>query len=112
MRVTAKNYSAPWHFLYFLPLPHGHGSLRPVFFVATAVRPPDDSTGWFVRKFRGGAFTPVAAATARCARSPSSVGIAVVIGAPFVPLPSTDGCEATVIGGATGSGGRAAISTW
>jgi hypothetical protein len=20
---------APWHFLYFLPLPHGHGSLRP-----------------------------------------------------------------------------------
>src|SRR5687767_14374337 len=19
----------PWHFLYFLPLPHGHGSLRP-----------------------------------------------------------------------------------
>src|ERR1039458_7337197 len=22
---------APWHFLYFFPLPHGHGSLRPVF---------------------------------------------------------------------------------
>ncbi len=22
---------APWHFLYFLPLPHGHGSLRPTF---------------------------------------------------------------------------------
>src|SRR5690606_41269290 len=21
--------AAPWHFLYFLPLPHGHGSLRP-----------------------------------------------------------------------------------
>ena len=20
---------APWHFLYFFPLPHGHGSLRP-----------------------------------------------------------------------------------
>ncbi len=20
----------PWHFLYFLPLPHGHGLLRPV----------------------------------------------------------------------------------
>ena len=20
---------APWHFLYFLPEPHGHGSLRP-----------------------------------------------------------------------------------
>src|SRR5208337_4925959 len=27
-----KNYSpAPWHFLYFLPLPHGQGSLRPTF---------------------------------------------------------------------------------
>ena len=26
----ARNYtSAPWHFLYFLPEPHGHGSLRP-----------------------------------------------------------------------------------
>ncbi len=23
--------AAPWHFLYFLPLPHGHGSLRPTF---------------------------------------------------------------------------------
>src|SRR5690242_21941479 len=27
-----RNYAAaPWHFLYFLPLPHGHGSLRPTF---------------------------------------------------------------------------------
>ena len=24
-------YSAPWHFLYFLPLPQGQGSLRPTF---------------------------------------------------------------------------------
>src|SRR3982751_3182058 len=23
--------AAPWHFLYFLPLPHGQGSLRPTF---------------------------------------------------------------------------------
>src|SRR5436309_373826 len=22
--------AAPWHFLYFLPLPHGQGSLRPI----------------------------------------------------------------------------------
>ncbi len=22
---------APWHFLYFLPEPHGQGSLRPIF---------------------------------------------------------------------------------
>src|SRR3954463_12001129 len=24
-------HAVPWHFLYFLPLPHGHGSLRPTF---------------------------------------------------------------------------------
>ena len=24
-------HAAPWHFLYFLPLPQGHGSLRPTF---------------------------------------------------------------------------------
>ena len=26
----------PWHRLYFLPLPHGHGSLRPTFSAALA----------------------------------------------------------------------------
>src|SRR5512134_2961640 len=35
---------APWHFLYFLPLPHGHGSLRPTF---PAVRPEAAGPGWF-----------------------------------------------------------------
>src|ERR1035437_6650353 len=31
---------APWHFLYFLPLPQGQGSLRPVFWpVTTGVAP-------------------------------------------------------------------------
>ena len=28
---TVTHAAAPWHFLYFLPLPHGHGSLRPTF---------------------------------------------------------------------------------
>ena len=29
---SLPSYAAlPWHFLYFLPLPHGHGSLRPTF---------------------------------------------------------------------------------
>src|SRR5690349_20870742 len=28
--------SEPWHFLYFFPLPQGHGSLRPIF--ADAIR--------------------------------------------------------------------------
>ena len=26
-----RHAAAPWHFLYFFPLPHGHGSLRPTF---------------------------------------------------------------------------------
>ena len=28
---VAKAYTAPWHFLYFLPEPQGQGSLRPTF---------------------------------------------------------------------------------
>jgi hypothetical protein len=28
--LTARRH-APWHFLNFLPLPHQHGSLRPMF---------------------------------------------------------------------------------
>src|SRR6185437_2461548 len=28
-RADAMGITAPWHFLYFRPLPHGHGSLRP-----------------------------------------------------------------------------------
>jgi hypothetical protein len=31
MRAAADHDSFPWHCLYFLPLPHGHGSLRPTF---------------------------------------------------------------------------------
>src|SRR3990170_1151931 len=29
--LRAACYAAPWHFLYFLPLPQGQGSLRPTF---------------------------------------------------------------------------------
>src|SRR6266571_2582229 len=29
--LAAASSSLPWHFLYFLPEPHGHGSLRPTF---------------------------------------------------------------------------------
>ena len=28
---VSHHWLAPWHFLYFLPLPHGHGSFRPTF---------------------------------------------------------------------------------
>src|SRR5436190_9388475 len=50
--------AAPWHFLYFLPLPHGHGSLRPTFgssrlTVLITSSPP-------VRLGRGGSATAVA----------------------------------------------------
>jgi hypothetical protein len=34
MRAAADHDSFPWHCLYFLPLPHGHGSLRPTFGIA------------------------------------------------------------------------------
>ena len=30
-RAVIEHQVAPWHFLYFLPLPHGQGSLRPTF---------------------------------------------------------------------------------
>src|SRR5205085_7376276 len=30
-RSVSIAFYAPWHFLYFFPLPHGHGSLRPIF---------------------------------------------------------------------------------
>jgi hypothetical protein len=28
---SAEPLHVPWHFLYFFPLPQGHGSLRPTF---------------------------------------------------------------------------------
>src|SRR5690348_2064303 len=31
LSVMPHKHYAPWHFLYFFPLPHGHGSLRPIF---------------------------------------------------------------------------------
>src|SRR5690606_8698294 len=36
-RHAASHAASPWHFLYFLPLPHEHGSLRPTFSDATMV---------------------------------------------------------------------------
>src|SRR3989442_15314527 len=29
--ASSAGAQAPWHFLYFFPLPHGHGSFRPPF---------------------------------------------------------------------------------
>src|ERR1019366_2262111 len=41
---TATRAYAPWHFLYFLPLPQGQGSLRPVFWPVTTGVPPRESS--------------------------------------------------------------------
>src|SRR5947207_2388626 len=30
-KLLSHHTAAPWHFLYFFPEPHGHGSLRPTF---------------------------------------------------------------------------------
>lgn len=48
--------NAPWHFLYFFPLPQGHGSLRPTFCPTT--------TGWALPG-GGGALAPL-----RCDMNP------------------------------------------
>src|ERR1019366_7170893 len=41
---TATQAYAPWHFLYFLPLPQGLGSLRPVFWPVTTGLAPRESS--------------------------------------------------------------------
>src|ERR1039458_4145722 len=38
------SYPAPWHFLYFFPLPHGQGSLRPTFCPTATVLGPLESS--------------------------------------------------------------------
>src|SRR5512140_590371 len=54
-----KRYSpAPWHFLYFFPDPHGHGSLRPISLSpAIGVTEPTVPSGVEIRG-GGGAGTP------------------------------------------------------
>src|SRR3954462_14403343 len=81
---------APWHFLYFLPLPHQHGSLRPTFgssrrtVFTTASSPP-------VRAGRGGLPAPVNGRAA----------VAVIAPAELDPPLSVigDGLRATGLGG-------------
>src|SRR5207245_11790075 len=58
--------SLPWHFLYFFPLPHQHGSLRPIFRRSAA--------GSIVAACRG-APPPAALATAAGSRAGRAPGI-------------------------------------
>src|SRR5689334_25387198 len=60
VRRDGHHAAAPWHFLYFFPLPHGHGSLRPTFgpscrTVLTAASSPPTRGGCCVAVARGGA---------------------------------------------------------
>src|SRR5207237_4566203 len=70
-RSDSSAYAAlPWHFLYFLPLPHQQGSLRPIFgslrwTCAGPVVPPEPE------KTIGGAFG-FCGGMARCTRCTSS----------------------------------------
>jgi hypothetical protein len=38
LALTHPTGLVPWHFLYFFPLPHGHGSFRPTFDAVSADR--------------------------------------------------------------------------
>src|SRR5690606_22383777 len=53
--------TAPWHFLYFLPLPQGQGSLRPTFSVVTGSRRCGTEAG--TAAFGGAADVTVVAVT-------------------------------------------------
>src|SRR5689334_6649824 len=66
VRRDGHHAAAPWHFLYFLPLPHGHGSLRPTFgpscrtVLIAASSPPTRGGCCWVAVARGGAAVAVA----------------------------------------------------
>src|SRR5262249_16789371 len=62
--------AAPWHFLYFLPLPHGHGSFRPTFgssrrTVLTSASSPPTRAGVGAERRAGAGAAP---ANAGCCR--------------------------------------------
>src|SRR2546423_15671711 len=88
--MTPPHAAAPWHFLYFFPLPHGHGSLRPTFgssrrmVFGTASSPPT----------RGGCWAPAARAGAW------------VFGAAERGAPNKEEDAASVAGSLRMSGGR------
>src|SRR3972149_6170626 len=54
MVARRRQAAAPWHFLYFLPLPQGQGSLRPTFWATAAAGAPR-ATAWPAAGGRAGA---------------------------------------------------------
>ena len=84
--------AAPWHFLYFLPLPHGHGSLRPTFGLV-ALHLLDDVVA-----------AGAAAASGRC-RAPG-VGLTAHRWRRTVTTARRDGELSVICGGRRAAGGR------
>src|SRR5437764_8660281 len=102
---------APWHFLYFFPLPHQHGSLRPICSLSVTRRCSTGGSGSSEKPFSSMAPAAAAAmATAPCAAPPPE----------YVTRPPPVGelaAELTLRGGGVCSKGRpssptAVTSTW
>src|SRR6185503_3540651 len=89
----------PWHFLYFFPLPHGHGSLRPTF-------------GSSRRTVLITSSPPVRAGTGPC-RDEAGPGDGIVAAAAR-EVPNADAASALfiVMGVARRATGRGAAGAW
>src|ERR1035441_6810144 len=97
-------FSAPWHFLYFFPLPQGQGSLRPTFSPVRrcagwlASPPPDRLAASSSRTFlRWNSFSSASMVVEGC-----RVEIEISLGA----ASSVSGCAALATGGALGTARR------
>src|SRR5439155_12659336 len=86
-RLSTDDYrvhaAAPWHFLYFFPLPHGQGSLRPTFgssrrTVFTAASSPPTRAGLGAE--RPDAAGAAAAAKAGCCRAAANAEVVSAAG--------------------------------
>src|SRR5439155_19572614 len=75
---------APWHFLNFFPLPHGHGSLRPTFgssrLTVFSTSSPPVLAGTSPARRPDAASAPFARATPAKAGIGSAPGLLVMIG--------------------------------
>src|SRR5690348_5934195 len=93
----------PWHFLYFAPEPHQHGSLRPIrapLGVNPGLRPPAEATapfatGWspsdsVIARGVAGTGPPRSTADPPVARAPAAAPVvpAPVAAAPVSPAPA------------------------
>src|SRR6185503_15289746 len=87
--VPTRSSAGMWHFLYFLPLPHGHGSLRP--------------TRGMARIGCAAGLGPGAPAGARLCCGPGAGADAGAAAAPPLPQASASACCATICRGCRGA---------